>query len=120
MKNFLALFTSTPRSMESSGWNTLTEQVRQEKMQTGVKAWHAWMQAKDKQIVVAGSPLGKTLLVSPAGIGEGHNNICGYVVVAAESQQAASRLFEGHPHFSIFPGEGVEVMECLPVPGAGA
>jgi ribosomal protein S17 len=37
-------------------------------------------------------------------------------VVQAESQEAAARLFEHHPHFSIFPGDGVEIMECLPIP----
>jgi ribosomal protein S17 len=21
-----------------------------------------------------------------------------------------------HPHFTIFPGDGVEIMECLPIP----
>jgi len=26
------------------------------------------------------------------------------------------RLFENHPHFSIFPGDAVEVMEVLPIP----
>lgn len=31
--------------------------------------------------------------------------------------RAHARLFENHPHFSIFPGDAVEVMECLPVPG---
>jgi hypothetical protein len=30
---------------------------------------------------------------------------------------AAAKLFEGHPHFTIFPGDGVEVMEVLPIPG---
>ena len=32
--------------------------------------------------------------------------------------EAAVKLFEGHPHFTIFPGDSVEVMECLPIPGA--
>jgi hypothetical protein len=27
-------------------------------------------------------------------------------------------LFEGHPHFAIFPGDSVEVMPVLPIPGA--
>jgi hypothetical protein len=27
------------------------------------------------------------------------------------------KLFENHPHFTIFPGEAIEVMECLPIPG---
>jgi hypothetical protein len=43
--------------------------------------------------------------------------MAGFIVVKAESHEAAARLFEGHPHFAIFPGDSVEVMECLPVPG---
>jgi hypothetical protein len=26
-------------------------------------------------------------------------------------------MFEDHPHFSIFPGESVEIMPVLPIPG---
>jgi hypothetical protein len=39
-----------------------------------------------------------------------------YTVVQADSQEAAAKLFQNHPHFTMFPGEGVEVMECLPMP----
>ncbi|MDR3462508.1 MAG: hypothetical protein P4L76_09375 [Beijerinckiaceae bacterium] len=35
----------------------------------------------------------------------------------AESPEAAAKLFENHPHFTIFPGESVEVMPVLPIPG---
>ena len=42
--------------------------------------------------------------------------LAGYTIVEAESQEAAARLFLNHPHFMIFPGDGVEVMECLPMP----
>jgi hypothetical protein len=40
------------------------------------------------------------------------------VVIEAEDHDAAARLFEGHPHFTIFPGDGVEVMPVLAIPGA--
>ena len=118
MKHFLAVYTGTPETMAASGWNALTESARQERTQAGIKAWGAWMQAHDKVVQVQGGPIGKTKRVSPAGVEDAHNNICGYVVVAAESHAAAAKLFEGHPHFSVFPGDGVEVMECLPLPGA--
>jgi hypothetical protein len=42
-----------------------------------------------------------------------------YVVVQAESHDAAARMFINHPHFAIFPGDSVEIMECLPIPGQG-
>jgi len=30
--------------------------------------------------------------------------------------QVAAELFAGHPYFMIFPGDSVEIMECLPLP----
>ena len=39
------------------------------------------------------------------------------VVVRANSHEAAAALFENHPHFTIFPGEAVQVMPVLPIPG---
>ena len=45
------------------------------------------------------------------------NNLAGYVIVQAPSHEAAAKMFENHPHFMIFPGDSVEIMECLPIPG---
>jgi ribosomal protein S17 len=36
--------------------------------------------------------------------------------VRAESYDEAAKMFLEHPHFMIFPGDAVEVMECLPIP----
>lgn len=118
MTNFLAVFTGTPESNEQSGWNALSESDRNERIKAGMQAWHAWMETHKERLVVAGGPVGKTLRVSTSGTAGAKNAICGYVVVSAESHEAAATMFENHPHFSIFPGEAVEVMECLPVPGA--
>ena len=68
-------------------------------------------------IVTDGGPLGKTKRASTTGIADIKNNMAAYTVVQAESHEAAARMFENHPHFTIFPGEGVEIMECLPIPG---
>ena len=84
----------------------------------GMQAWSDWMARHADQIVDAGGPLGKTKRVSRAGIADAHNNIAAYVVVEAADHEAAARLFQGHPHFSIFPGDGVDVMPCLPIPTA--
>jgi hypothetical protein len=54
---------------------------------------------------------------SRQGIEDTENLLVAYVVVRAESHEAATKLFEGHPHFTIFPGDSVEIMECLPIPG---
>lgn len=119
MKNFLAVFLGTPEAAERSGWNALSEAAQQERTSAGIKAWHAWMTSNADRIVEAGGPLGKTKRVSASGLADTSNALCGYVVVAAQTHEAAARLFVDHPHFAIFPGESVEIMECLPTPGQG-
>ena len=118
MNHYLAVFTGYPATNAASGWDALSEPERNARIQAGMQAWGAWMTTHAAQIVVAGGPIGKTLRVDPQGVSATQNEICGYVVVSADSHEAAAKLFENHPHFSIFPGEAVEVMVCLPVPGA--
>lgn len=117
MKNFLAVYTGTPENNQASGWNALSEPQRQERTQAGIAAWHAWMEDNSARIVHAGGPVGRTKRVSGSGIADARNAICGYVVLRAASHDEAAGLFEKHPHFSVFPGEAVEIMECLPTPG---
>ena len=65
-----------------------------------------------------GGPLGKTKKISAHAVEDTSNAIGAYTIVRADSLEAAAKLFEGHPHFTIFPGECVEIMPILPIPGA--
>lgn len=80
-------------------------------------AWKAWMEKHQSAIEGMGGPLGKTKRVAASGMADVSNALGAYVVVRADSHAAAAKLFEGHPHFTIFPGECVEVMPVLPIPG---
>jgi hypothetical protein len=82
----------------------------------GLAAWHQWMRDNAASITEAGGPLGKTKKVGRDGISDITNRMSGFIVIQAESHEAAAKLFENHPHFAIFPGDSVEVMPCLPVP----
>jgi DNA/RNA endonuclease YhcR with UshA esterase domain len=64
-----------------------------------------------------GGPLGKTKKIDAKGIADISNQMGAFTVVRAPSQEAAAKLFENHPHFTIFPGESIEVMPVLPIPG---
>ena len=114
MKNFLAVYIGTPASMES--WNTLSEAERNQRAAAGIKGWHEWVERNKGRITDMGGPLGKTKSVSATGIADIRNSMTGYTVIKAESHEEAAKLFEKHPHFSMFPGEAVEIMECLPIP----
>ena len=114
MKKYMAVFTGSPDAM--AGWQALNAAERQRREAEGMQAWKRWVDDNAKAIVDNGAPLGKTKRVTKDGIADTRNNLAAYTVVQAESQEAAARLFEGHPHFTIFPGDGVEIMECLPLP----
>jgi leucyl aminopeptidase (aminopeptidase T) len=115
MKTYLAIYTGTAAAMER--WKAMPAHEREQRDSEGVRAWHAWVERNRPSIVEMGAPLGRTKRVSSAGISDIRNDMTAYTVVQAESHEAAARLFEGHPHFTIFPGDAIEVMECLPIPG---
>ena len=74
-----------------------------------------WAKDNEASILDLGSPLGKTKRIDAKGISDTKNEITAYTIVQAESHEAAAALFANHPHFMIFPGQSVEVMECLPI-----
>jgi hypothetical protein len=114
MKNFMAVYTGNPQSM--AAWKALAPDERARREQEGLAAWMQWGERNRDAIVDNGGPLGKTRRVTRSGISSIANHLAGYTVVRAESQEAAAKLFEEHPHFTLFPGDGVEVMEVLPIP----
>jgi hypothetical protein len=117
MSNYLAVFVGSKDNPRMAAWMKMSDAERKSKEQEGIAAWGAWMQKHANVVVGEGGPLGKTKRVSPSGIADVSNNLGGFVVVKANSHEAAAKLFENHPHFTIFPGEGVEVMPVMPIPG---
>ncbi len=108
MPKFMAIYTGTadPTRAPPSG----------ETLAAGMAAWQAWGKRYADRIVEFGGPLGKTKRVNKNGVADASNNMSAYVIVDADSHEDAARMFVDHPHFAIFPGDGVDVMPCLPVP----
>lgn len=117
MKKYVAVFTGTAAGREKSAWGTMDDATRKMREAAGMAAWHKWQTDHTDVLVDGGGPLGKTKRAGPDGVSDVANNMAGYVIVQAESHDAAARMFLNHPHFAIFPGDGVDIMECLPIPG---
>jgi len=109
MKQFLALYmgSEAKRNLPMPDQATIAK---------GGQAWGKWAEDHANQIVAMGGPLSKTKKVDKSGISDIRNLVAAYTVVEAESQEEAAKLFLNHPHFSIFPGDSVEIMEILPIP----
>jgi hypothetical protein len=114
---YLAVFLGSKTSPRAAAWGALSEAERRTKEREGMAAWKAWVEKHQAAIVSMGGPLGKTKKISQHGIEDTSNQMGAFTVVRADSHEAAAKMFEKHPHFSIFPGDAVEVMPVLPIPG---
>jgi hypothetical protein len=114
MKKFLAVYIGTQAAM--SQWNKLSDDERRAREARGMTEWAEWVKQHEASIVEQGSPLGKTKRVAPEGTSDIKNVMAAYVVVRAESHEAAAKLFVNHPHFTTFPGDSVEIMEQIDIP----
>jgi hypothetical protein len=112
----MAVYTGNPSALQNYAKQFPNEEQRKANDTKGMEAWQKWVKAHEKSIVDGGSPLGKTKRVTRDGIADFRNNLAAYTVVEAQSYDEAAKMFLDHPHFTIFPGDGVEIMECLPLP----
>jgi hypothetical protein len=115
---YLAVFLGSKTSPRRVAWDALSEDDRRAKERAGMAGWKAWVEKHHAAIVSMGGPLGKTKKVTQRGIDDTSNNMGPFTVLRADSHEAAAKLFDKHPHFSIFPGDCVEIMPVLPIPGA--
>ena len=115
---YLAVFLGSKNNPRMQAFMALPEAERRAKEQEGIAAWNAWAEKHHAAVAAMGGPLGKTKKVTERGIEDVSNEMAAFMVVRAESHEAAAKLFENHPHFTVFPGESVEIMPVLPIPGA--
>ena len=116
--NYLALFIGDKQGVKQAAWNALSVTERGMRTQQAIVAWQSWMTRHEKHIVSIGGPLGKTKRVDATGIEDNSNLIGAYTVVRASSHEDAAKIFIDHPHFTLFPGDSVEIMAVLSIPGA--
>ena len=112
MAKYIAIYMAPVSEVESWMASTTPEQRK-----AGAQEWEKWSKDHARDLADAGGPLGKTKRISQECVADVANDLGAVTVVRASSHEAAAAMFEGHPHFSTFPGEAVEVMPVLPVPG---
>jgi hypothetical protein len=116
MPRFLAVYTMQPEDL--ARFRALPKAEQQAIDDAGLPQWTAWEAEHAAAIPDRGGMVGKTLRVTRAGIAPATNTICGYLIVEADSIEAAARLFEHHPHITVFPGDGIDLMPFVTEPPA--
>ena len=114
MPRFLAVYTMQPEDL--AAFRALPK-AEQEAIDTaGLKAWAAWSKRNEAAIVGTDVMVGGTRRVTRAGSVEARNQIAGFLVVEAADITAAATLFQDHPHITVFPGDGIDVMPIVTGP----
>ncbi len=111
MPRFLAVYTMKPEDLASFRSMPKAEQDAVDTV--GTAQWAAWEEKHAASILDRGGMVGKTTRITRDGVAEAVNPFCGYLVVQAETADAAARMFEDHPHITVFPGDGVDIMPFL-------
>lgn len=113
---YLAVFLSNKTSLRWQAWYAMSNDEQRAQDEVGLAALKAWDEEHRDSIVYKGGPLGPTKRTSSNGVADVVNELTVFVVVRAPSHEAAAKLFEGHPHFTIFPCDAVDVMPLLSGP----
>ncbi len=108
MPRFLAVYTIKPEDVAAFRSMPKAEQDAVDAI--GVRQWTAWEEKNAAVILDGGGMVGKTTRVTREGIAKAVNPFCGYLVVEAETAEAAAALFVDHPHITVFPGDSVDIM----------
>lgn len=114
MPHFLAVYTMQPEDLAAFRARPKAEQDAVDA--EGLPAWGDWEKRNARMLANVGGMVGKTLRVTREGVAPATNPFCGYVIVEAESIEAAASIFRDHPHITIFPGDGVDIMPFLTGP----
>lgn len=114
MPRFLAVYTMKPEAV--AAFRALPRSEQDAIDAAGLEAWGEWDRRNAAAIVGTDIMVGTTKRVTTSGIVDAHNQIAGFRIVEAADIAAAAALFQDHPHITIFPGDGVDVMPVVSPP----
>lgn len=114
MPHFLAVYTMKPEDL--ARFRAMPKAEQDAVDAKGLPLWQDWEKRNAASLPNLGGMVGKTLRVTRDGIAPATNPFCGYVIVEADTIEAAAALFGDHPHITVFPGDGVDIMPFLTGP----
>jgi hypothetical protein len=110
-QTFLVLYNIPVAMMDD--WAKTDPAIREPAEARMRQEWGAWMGEHARMITLTNA-VGKSKRVTSAGATDARNDIILYALVEAESQEAAAKAFESHPHLQI-PQSSIEVMAIRPM-----
>jgi len=114
MPRFVAVYTMKPEDLVAFRERPKSEQEAIDKV--GLRAWEEWSKLNAAAIVATDVMVGKTKRVTKFGTADAQNQIAGFLIVEAADITGAASLFQDHPHITVFPGDGIDIMPVVTEP----
>ena len=109
MNKYFVLFCVPAGTMADWMQNTPAEERKKQGDQM-MADWQKWMETHKAAIKDNGQPLGKTKRVTKGKVTDLKNDLNYYIIIEAESHDAAAEMVKDSPHLQI-PNAFIEVME---------
>ena len=109
MNTYFVLF-CVPATTMADWMQKTSAQERKKQSDQMMADWQRWMELHKGAIKDSGKPLGKTKRVTKWNVADVKNDLNYYLIIEAESHDAAVALVKDSPHFGI-PDSYIEVME---------
>jgi hypothetical protein len=109
-KTFLALFLGAAPDDEKARLSAAESHDLMER-------WISWATKHQASIVDGGAPLGANARIDSSGVADAPNRIVTYSVIRAASRDAAAEILSENPHLGLHPGNSIEIMERMSLPG---
>jgi hypothetical protein len=109
MKKYFILF-CVPAAVMGEWMTSTPPEERKKQSDKMMQDWQVWTNNHQGMIKDSGMPLGKTKRVTKEGIADVKNDLNYYLIVEADSHEAAAEMVRDNPHLEI-PQAYVEVVE---------
>jgi hypothetical protein len=109
MAKYMILYCSSESARD------MMENATPEQMKEGMDAWMTWAGKVGDAVVDLGAPTAHATHAGP-GSHPGAEEISGYSILQASSEEEVERILDSHPHL-MMPGNSIEVFELLSMPG---
>src|SRR5258708_943059 len=99
-----------PAATMADWMKTTSPEERKKQSDQMMQDWGKWMEKMGSKLVDKGMPLGKTKRVTKGNVADVKNDLNYYVVLEAESHDAAAAMVNDNPHLQI-PNAYIEIVE---------
>ena len=113
MPRFVAVYTMKPEDVAAFRRRSKSEQEAIEGRPEGVGGVGQAQRRRHRRDRRYG---GQDRARHQSGIADAQNQIAGFLIVEAADITAAAGLFQDHPHITVFPGDGIDVMPVVTGP----